>query len=343
MASSSGNSNHISKLYHEAKRRAALSQPIIEYTTEGSLLLTAPNNIIFELIGTILKEISEEKLFHFITENLTSYLHNNWTNKITQRAIKRLRREQAVDIKAGITNIPIIGKVRSKDSSKQSQDAASTSASRSTSATQKSPPINYKESERQQAIKQVYEHMMWRIRSNNVTQITSLLVKQALDDGYKKGKLKALLYDDVVGCFQDWRSVKLIKLYAFGNAPANDQKLLLSSTQFGDITKLVANYIDGSEKKQKPDLLRKLAGALRDKTKNCMFITNDIDDAIMSIQTGSIRCALVVDRLKIYESVESLQQLSPSIEFLVTSGKLYFISSLNCVQFAPDPTSDNCC
>lgn len=350
-------SSQIPDLYHEAVRRASQPQPFVKYSAINSILLTAPNNIIFELFNTIIQEIPEENLLNFITKNLTDYLARNWNNKITQRAIKRLRREQAIDIKAGIKIIPIIGKShvsggvddatkkqihKSPESARQQQFDLSRS-SQSASSPQKSPPINYKEAERQKAIKQVYEHIMWRIKTNNVTQITSLIIKQALDDGYKRGVLKAVAYNDVANCLEDWRSAKLIKLYAFGNAPANDQKLILSNTQVGDLTKWVANYIDGSEKGQKPELLAKLAGALRDKRKNCIFITNDINDAKLGIETGSIRCALVVDRLNLYEPFEIVKNISPAIEFLVTSGKIFIMSSLSCIQFAPDPTSDNCC
>lgn len=341
----------ISNLYHEALRRASSPQPFIKYSARNSLLLTAPNNIIFELFNTIVQEIPEGTLLEFITRNLGDYLAKNWTNKITQRAIKRLRREQAIDFKAGINSIPIIGSNRgtkkghdhyAPEPARQQQHELSGSL-KPIPSPKKSPSINYREADRQLAINQVYQHIMWRIRSNNVTQITSLIIKQALDDGYKSGSLKAVAYDDVLSCFEDWRSIKLIKLYAFGNAPANDQKLILSSTQVGDLTKWIANYIDGSEKRQKPDLLATLSRALRDKRRNCMFITNDLNDARMSVQTGGIRCALVIDRLKLYEPIETIRSISPSIESLITRGQIYILSSLNCVQFAPDPTSDNCC
>lgn len=283
-------------------------QPFIKYLSNSSLLLSAPNNIIFELFNTIIHDLPETNFMEFMIKNFCDYLSENWTNKMTQRAVKRLRREQAIDIKAGLKGIPVIA---SKNG--------------------------------HVAVKQVYEHIMWRIRSNNVTQITSLIIKQALDDGYKRGILKAVAYDDVFSSFEEWRSIKLIKLYAFGNAPANDQKLILSNTQAGDLTKWIANFVDGSEKRRKPDLLAKLSGALRDKRKNCMYITNDIDDARMSIQTGSIRCVLVVDRLRLYDSIETLRSISPSIEPMITGGQIYILSSLNCIQFVPDPTSDNCC
>lgn len=365
-------------LYHEAQRRASLPQPIIRHQIDNSLLLSAPNNIVFELFNTIVREMSSEQLFEFIAGYLATFLASNWDNKTVQRSIERLRREQTLDVRAGLRDVPIIRLMSIRNNPKQQSPASKSperissnsnsrqhgtsnkslpkiktlspsraaASSPSSGKQQKSPPLNYNEDRnklnRDAAIRQIYDHLMWRIKSGNVTQITSLLVKLALDDGYRSGKLKADLYEDVANCFEDWRSKKLIKLYAFGNAPANDQKLILAHTIAGDITKWVANFIDGSEKRQNPDLLRKLAGALRDRTKNCIFITNDIKDALSSLYTDSIRCAFVVDRQNLYGGGSSILN-DPSIECQLRGGKLYIMSSLNCVQFAPDPTTDTCC
>lgn len=335
-------------LYHEALRRQSLQQPVVKHTVSGALLLTAPNNIIFELFDTILKEISAEKLMDYIKKNLCSYLEANWMDKTTKRAIDRLRREQVVDIKAGLVDVPIIRRFPPAVKTPKQVSKGSKTDLKSEPVQQpqkqRSPPLTYKASSKlSDAVQQVYEHIMWRINTRNVTQITSLMVKLTLDSGYKQGKLKAELYDDVAPCFEDWRGSKLVKLYAFGNAPPNDQILLLANTNSGDLTKLVANYIDGSEKREKPDLIRKLAGALRDKTNNCIFITNDLNDALKSFQTGSLRCVFIVDRKSRYENLQSIPEFVRTVQPLIQSGKLYFMSSLNCVQFAPDPTLGECC
>lgn len=337
-------------LYHQALELQAQQQPVVKHTAAKALLMTAPNNIIFELFNTIVKEISSDKLLEFIKNNLSGYIEANWSNNTTKRAIERLRREQAVDIKAGLLDVPIIRRPpllkSSKTSSPQIKSSSREESPQDSARQQKqrSPPLTYKASSKiSEAVQQVYNHIMWRINTNNVTQITSLIVKLALDSGYKQGKLKAELYGEVLACFEDWRSSKLIKLYAFGDAPANDQRLLLANTNHGDLTKWIANYIDGSEKREKPDLLRKLAGALRDKTKNCIFITNNLTDAVRSLQTDSIRCSFVVDRKCQYEQLQLVANFSDSIEPLLKSGKLYVMSSLDCVQFAPDPTSAECC
>lgn len=337
-------------LYHEAQRRASQPQALHRHSANKSLLLTAPNNIIFELFNTVIKELTADHLLEFFKANFKSYLDTNWTNKIVLKAVKRLKREQTIDFKAGLSDSPRLKYISLRAShglklkkSNDSQNKSNSSLSQRSPAShqQRSPPIDAQHPSRQRAIEQVYEHIMWRINNDNVSQITSLLVKLVLDDGYKRAKLKAELYDDIWDNFINWRANLLIKLYAFGQAPANDQKLLLASTNRGDLTRYLANYIDGSEKKQNPDLIRTLASALRDKTKNCILITNDLRDAIKSYETQAIRCALVIDRLKQFKDSDFKEH--HNLEKLVEQGKIYILESLNCLDFAPDPTNDTCC
>lgn len=354
------NSKRTHELYHEAKRRASQPQAAVKHTDRNSLLLSAPNSIIFELFNTVVREISSQKLLDFVKGHLKEYLNSNWDNKITKQIIRRLRREQTIDIRAGLKDVPPL-RVSASNICQAKEESRSKTATRTlksmgskdtvwllpsmSSAKQRSPPVDYDEqtTKKQTAINQLYEHVMWRINTENVTQITSLLVKLIIDNGYKTEKLKAELYDDVATCFEDWRKDKLIKLYAFGAAPANDQRLILTSTNCGDLSKWIANYIDGSEKRTKPDLLRKLAMALRDKTKNCIFITNELADALQGLETGSLRCVFLVDRLNQYQPIESMANFKTQIEPLLTSGKMYIMNSLRCVEFAPDPTTDTCC
>lgn len=337
--------------YHEAERRSKQSQPVVRHSAPMSLLLLAPNNIIFELFNTVLQETQVETLVDYIRRDLRSYLELNWTNKTTQRMIGRLRREQKIDARAGLIDVPLIGR-------QLAQSSLSLSARPSSSQTglpsghQHSNSGSIKNSckstiantlDKQTLLDQIHRHLLWRINSNQVTQVTSLLIKLAIEDGYKRGKLKAPAYDEVGTCFEDWRSTKLIKLYSFGNAPANDQRLLLANSSVGDLSKWVANFIDGTDKRQSPDLIRKLASALRDKTKNCIYLTHDLDDALGALATGALRCALVLDR-----SGQKFPQLASSVDCetikqLITNGKMYFIASLDCVEFAPDPTSPVCC
>lgn len=388
----------VQKLFQEAQRRSSQPQPAIKHRRPKSLLLMAPNNIIFELFNTVIKQTPPEVLLDFVSKNLKSYLEVNWSTKITQQSLRRLRREQAVDVRAGLTEAPAIrcgtgvktakpittivdvkstiARVQSSLQPQQQQQRQQQqqmtvkspqapmqqqqppalrsnigasppqqqpTVSNSNDARQRSPPIAHAYRDKQAAIESIFEHIMWRIQTDNVTQITSLIIKLVVDDGYKRGKLKADAYAEVFDCFQDWRARKLIKLYAFGSAPANDQKLILANTNSGDIARWVANFIDGTEKRQKPEMIRILATALRDKTKNCIYITHELIDAMNSIETGAIRCAFLVDRLSHYDPITSMPHYSSQIEPLILSGKLYVMSSLDCVEFAPDPTSPACC
>lgn len=313
----------IHELYHEAQRRLKLTQQVVQHSTQKSLLLPAPNNIIFELFNTVVKEWPAGDLLSFIDRGIKDYFETNWENKLTRHIILRLKREQVVDLCSGLKDIPTISEVIPVRQSETTNEIGLQNRSK--------------------IINDIYEHVTWRVRTGNVTQIVSLLAKLIIDDGYNRGKLKIELYDDVAPCFQEWRANHLIKLYAFGNAPANDQKLILASTTGGDMTKWVANYIDGSDKRHNPDLIRKLATALRDKTKNCFYLTNDLNDAVQSYETGSLRGVIVIDRLQNYQNLTKSLNLDKKLESLITSGKIFVVSSLSCIEFAPDPISDKCC
>lgn len=359
-------------LYREAVARASRPQPLVLHTLPNSVLLTAPNNIIFELFNTITKEITSLELDKYINDHLKQYLIDNWTNKALQNAIIRLRRELEIDKRAKspasaaapniskFNNVQIIDckqlKLDRLHKSPQRLDQPNAEKSRSLIAAAKSisPTDQHRElssretvskvNANEEIIDQVYRHIIWRITTQKISQITSLIIKFAIDDGYKRGKIKAQIYDDVKANFADWRSDKLIKLYAFGNLPPNDQRLILANTTAGRLTKYIANYIDGSEKKENNDLIRVLASALRDKTKNCILLTNDLDYALKSLETNALRTVFVIDRDKNYEKdFQRIMDEKPQLVFLITSGKIFFISSLNCVQFVPDPTTMECC
>lgn len=337
--------------------------PITVYNKPKSLILSAPNNIIFELFDTIVKTIGSDELQHFIEKELKNYLKLNWTNKTLQTAITRLRRDLVVDRRAKSPSLPPdIGKLPTNQPTNKSR-TPSISGLRVSSPTSRTSRISSRghsllstpagsnvsaisniSDEDIKIIDQVYQHIIWRIRAEKVTQITSLIIKFAIEDGYKRGAIKTRLFDDVKENFADWRSEKLIKLYSFGNLPPNDQKLLLNNTDAGNLHQYIANYVDGSEKKQNFELIKTLVSALRDKTNNCIYITNDLNDAVKSIETGALRCVFIVDRANVY--LNSLQEKvgnNSDLRDLIVRGKLYFVSSLNCIQFVPDPATRECC
>lgn len=340
-------------LYYEALRKASEPQAHIVHSERRSIMLTMPNNIIFELIGTIVSETPQEQLVKYVQAELKSYLKTNWTNKTTQRIVNRLRREQAIDLKAenGVAAFPVISKFpkRLKSPSKITtvksvENSSSTSKSGSKDKDKNSSKGNPVNDSGKALIDQVYDHVMWRIRSDKVTQITSLMIKLLIEDGYKRNKLKVKLYDDVKDNFLNWRSKNLIKLYSFGNAPAFEQKLMLASTTQGDMTQWIANYIDGSDKKSGSELIKKLASALRDKTNNCIYITHDLEDALRSIETGAIRCVFLLDRQSKFKPLDANPIFQPSsVKSNITQGKLYVMESLDCVDFVSDPTTATCC
>ena len=93
---------------HEAQRRASMKQQLVRHSAPKSLLLQAPNNIVFELFDTVLKVIQPQTFVEYISDNLFTYLAQNWSTKMTQRIVKRMRRDLALDRRAGLTSAPLI-------------------------------------------------------------------------------------------------------------------------------------------------------------------------------------------------------------------------------------------
>lgn len=61
--------------------------------------------------------------------------------------------------------------------------------------------------------------------------------------GYQAGQLRGEVYPDVPAEFEHWRrQAKKIAIYSSGSELA--QKLLFSTTQFGDLTKYISNFFD---------------------------------------------------------------------------------------------------
>lgn len=336
---------HTHSLYHEAVSRASKPQPIQIHTAPKSILMTAPNNIIFELFDTILKELTIGELRKFIQSDLKIYLNSNWSNKTLQNALIRLRRDQAVDRRAGSPlggpNIHAFPKTGQQNNKKTSSETKSQRHDASETHNKESS-INHS-LDIEKSVDEIYQHIIWRIDSHNVTQVISLIIKFVIEDGYRRKRLQAQLYPDVEKNFVVWRSKLFIKLYSFGNLPANDQRLLWSNTDSGDLTQYIANYVDGSEKEQNPDLIRILGGALRDKTKNCILLTHNICYAIKALNAGGLRAVFIVDRFQRYKNLDDVMQHDKNVKDLIEKGKIYILESLDCVDFVPDPTSLECC
>lgn len=302
--------------FDEALRRSRLPQQVVKYTRPYSLLLPAPNNIVLELFDTLVEQITDAQVLAYVDAHLAEYLERNWASGSVQRVLTRLSRELAVE-------------------AKHNSASSAGSAANLLDLLRRSAPSDAAAVSR--AAQQVRAHLMGRVRDARVGQVESLIVKLALNDALTNGHFKVHAYEDARTALEDWRGMKLIKLYAFGNAPANDQRLVLASTSQGDLTKWIANYIDGSDKRNDASLLRKLTGALRDKTRNCFYITHDVDDALRALDSAAIKCALLLDRSDRWQSMLQHVADKQQLESAMTSGKLYIISSLVCVDFAPDP------
>lgn len=283
----------------------------IFFNGEKKLNLTAPNNIIMDFFKTIAIEDNsmETKFINYILSNVLNYVKSKWSDKTLIRTVARLRREQFVAIKAGLKELPVIPDSNDDTTisiSNTEMKAARKKPVQQTSSSKFSAQSSQKSSKFVDLLqKMVAGHIIWRIKTNNISQITALLMRMIVEHGLNEGHLRIAVYDDVPKQLHDWRIKKFIKLYTFGNLAGEDQKLLLASTNHGDLMSVIANCLDGSERKENSQLLKRLAHALRDKTMNIIYITHDLVEAMSCIEVTDLRCAILLNRTNEYANIAS--------------------------------------
>ncbi|WP_393971412.1 acireductone synthase [Oxyplasma meridianum] len=96
------------------------------------------------------------------------------------------------------------------------------------------------------------------------------------EKGYRDGILRGEVYDDVPVCMKRWASEgKEIYIYSSGSILA--QKLIFSSTLYGDLTDYITNYFDtGIGRKNQAESYGKIAAAIGKDPERILFISDSL-------------------------------------------------------------------
>lgn len=94
------------------------------------------------------------------------------------------------------------------------------------------------------------------------------------EEGYKDGRLRGEVYSDVPTSMKKWTSEgKEICIYSSGSVLA--QKLIFSTTVYGDLTRYITNYFDtGIGRKTDPESYGKIAAAIKRNPERILFISD---------------------------------------------------------------------
>jgi len=206
-------------------------------------------------------------LFPYVTDNLTQYLDEQWTEKETQQDVEALILLSEQDVKdkmEGVVSIPRVDAKPTIDEISQQKAAIVTNVKWQMSFNRKST-----------ALKQLQGHM-WR-------------------KAYHSGAVKGDIFDDVKPCLQKWVADGFtVCIYSSGSIEA--QKLLFGHTKVGDLLPLLTNHFDTtSGPKVVSTSYETIASALNLKPSQIVFLT-DIQKEADAAKEAGFGCVCLVVR-----------------------------------------------
>ncbi len=104
--------------------------------------------------------------------------------------------------------------------------------------------------------------------------------------GYEKEELKGNVYEDVPNAMKRWKIAgRSIFIYSSGSVLS--QKMLFSSTQFGDLTTYIDGYFDTTVGgKKESESYEEISGRIGLDGKNIAFFTDSNEEISASIEAG---------------------------------------------------------
>ncbi len=128
-------------------------------------------------------------------------------------------------------------------------------------------------------------------KSTPLKALQGLLWKQ----GYDQADYQGHVYQDAAQALQAWQQQGL-SLYVFSSGSVAAQKLLFSSTPYGDMTPLFKGYFDtGTGAKKKPDSYTRIAKAIGQDAEKILFLSDITEELDAAAMAGMLTCRLVRD------------------------------------------------
>lgn len=111
--------------------------------------------------------------------------------------------------------------------------------------------------------------------------------------GYESNELKSIMFADVPKAFERWISAgKTIAIYSSGSVLA--QKLIFKYSNYGDLTKFIANYFDTNiGGKREAESYRKIAGLMKMSNENILFVS-DISEELDAAKSANFQTVLSI-------------------------------------------------
>ncbi|MCW6170819.1 MAG: acireductone synthase [Thermoplasmatales archaeon] len=112
------------------------------------------------------------------------------------------------------------------------------------------------------------------------------------EEGYRNGSIRGEVYDDVPEAFKKWRGGS-IGIYIYSSGSALSQRLLFSTTVYGDLAMYIDGFFDMSVgKKTDPESYSRIAKKIGKNKKNLIFIS-DSEKEIRAARESGMNAILI--------------------------------------------------
>jgi enolase-phosphatase E1 len=138
-------------------------------------------------------------------------------------------------------------------------------------------------------------YALWLMDRDSKTGPLKTIEGLIWQEGYRSGELKGEVYPDVPQAFDRWRSEsKKIAIYSSGSELA--QRLLFSTTRFGDLSLLISAFFDTRVgRKTEVESYQKIASSLGYPEGGFLFLS-DVVDELDAARSAGMQTALVIRR-----------------------------------------------
>ncbi|EEB17075.1 enolase-phosphatase E-1, putative [Pediculus humanus corporis] len=217
---------------------------------EGGNLLDKTVAILLDIEGTTTPiSFVKDVLFPYVRENLKSYVDSHWNDEEFAEDLKALKQQAKKDEEDKVENLCLI------------EDG---------------------EKEKETLIKNV----LWQMDLDRKTTALKQLQGHIWREGYEKGKLKGIVYNDVSQMLKKWCENDK-KLYIYSSGSVEAQKLLFKNSESGDLETYLNGHFDTEiGPKTEASSYVSIAKAVGLDCNQILFLTDSIKEAVAADKAG---------------------------------------------------------
>lgn len=249
--------------------------------SEEERMMEKVTAILLDIEGTTTSiSFVKDKLFPYVREQLQAYVDSHWDDDEFKQDLQALK-----DLAKKDEEEKIEGLVTIEDGEKEKES--------------------------------LVKNILWQMDSDRKTTALKQLQGHIWREGYKNGKLKGHIYDDVASCFKKW-SEDGRRLFIYSSGSVEAQKLLFGNTEEGDLLELLAGHYDTTVGPKTESLsYTNIAKSIGCDSEQILFLTDVVKEA-QAAKTAGMQTLIVVregnaelseDEKKEFVTVTSLKDI----------------------------------